>query len=420
MRSYREEEWAGLLKGARWFMGKGRVLARARPLGGWDINGDGRLELVEARYAQGAPELYAVAIERDSPVLKDCWEKAAKTLLQLAVEGGSLRSSLGRLCGKPYAYTEAKTWGEPAPESLEQSNSAALFPGHGFVKLYRKLEAGPHPEAEMGLALRRAGFNRVPRVLASLCVNGPKAPLHLGIVQEWVPHHGEAWTGLGARPDEGRAGLLGRRIAEMHRALSTRGLGRDFGLSRCESDLHARRALEGQAAKIEAQLRVAAGGKDEAARWARELLKAWPEISAFKSLGREWRLRVHGDLHLGQVLCAADDFVIVDFEGEPARPLSQRRERQNPLRDVAGMLRSFAYAEAVFADAYKDGKPGALGDAFWQAYRKELGGAPWLEGNEQKALRAYVRAKALYEVGYELSSRPSWLPIPARGLLESL
>jgi maltose alpha-D-glucosyltransferase/alpha-amylase len=144
------------------------------------------------------------------------------------------------------------------------------------------------------------------------------------------------------------------------------------------------------------------------------------------------RIRTHGDLHLGQVLFTGDDFVLIDFEGEPARPLRERRYKRHPLRDVAGMLRSFSYAAE---SALRTGssrsqdtervRPWGVAWATWvgAAYLAgylEVAGAlvPAEPGLRRMLLDFYVMEKCIYEIGYELNNRPDWLPIPMRGLLE--
>jgi maltose alpha-D-glucosyltransferase/alpha-amylase len=146
-------------------------------------------------------------------------------------------------------------------------------------------------------------------------------------------------------------------------------------------------------------------------------------------------IRCHGDYHLGQTLVTDDDVVILDFEGEPARPLAERRARSSPLRDVAGMLRSFSYAASTAARSATSG--GAAGEAagawrqweaaagrlFLNSYRDAAAGAgilPLAPANFDALLRAYLVDKAIYEVGYELNNRPDWLAIPLTGVRRCL
>jgi len=149
------------------------------------------------------------------------------------------------------------------------------------------------------------------------------------------------------------------------------------------------------------------------------------------------RIRIHGDYHLGQVLRAKDDFLIVDFEGEPARPLEERRRKQSPLRDVAGMMRSFSYAAFAALDLHKQRHPEssaaletwaaawerAASAAFLSNYREVMAANPGLLPQPEQAqalLLAFLLEKALYELLYELNNRPSWLRIPLGGVLSLL
>jgi len=142
------------------------------------------------------------------------------------------------------------------------------------------------------------------------------------------------------------------------------------------------------------------------------------------------RTRIHGDYHLGQVLVAKNDFVIIDFEGEPARPPADRRRKRSALVDVAGMVRSFQYAGHVAADANPRRSDGDAAEAwalavtlqFLRAYLEAADGRPFLplEPDDRRALfEAHLLEKALYEVRYELSNRPEWVSIPVRSLLEA-
>ena len=147
------------------------------------------------------------------------------------------------------------------------------------------------------------------------------------------------------------------------------------------------------------------------------------------------RTRIHGDYHLGQVVAVKNDYVILDFEGEPSRSLAERRAKHSPLKDVAGMLRSFSYAAWSALSAYAARRPESLArlepwailwqrsvsGAFLRAYRATAGSAPFLPASRdglRTVLAAYVLDKALYEVRYELNNRPDWVRIPLRGVLE--
>ena len=146
------------------------------------------------------------------------------------------------------------------------------------------------------------------------------------------------------------------------------------------------------------------------------------------------KTRFHGDFHLGQVLAVKNDFFIVDFEGEPARPLADRRRKSSPLRDVAGMIRSFDYASFTAVRQLAEARPAAeprmqqlaeawrqrAVDGFRAAYRKTMRGCPAYPASKKHAramLAFFTLEKAIYEVSYELANRPGWVDIPLNGIL---
>jgi maltose alpha-D-glucosyltransferase/alpha-amylase len=254
-----------------------------------------------------------------------------------------------------------------------------------------------------------------------------------------------------ARVSIDAAALLGRRTAEMHLALATptddpafaaepftpEDLNRD--VLRIEDQIRsAFDALRSKLASLPEDI------ADEAALLLsrrRELLTRARSIAAGDAAGRKFR--IHGDYHLGQTLRiatdsapAGGDFVMLDFEGEPARPLAERRRKQSPLKDVAGMVRSFSYAAFSALDRFRSMHPDREGAAenlmgwsrawesaavaaFLQAYRKAMAAEPELlppDGRAQDLLRAYLLEKGMYEVLYELDNRPAWLRIPLTGI----
>jgi maltose alpha-D-glucosyltransferase/alpha-amylase len=243
------------------------------------------------------------------------------------------------------------------------------------------------------------------------------------------------------------AALLGRRTAELHLALATPTqdaaftaeptTGNDLAEDRERIDRQATSAMN----SLQAALQSASGAMStEAVTLANAVLlekdKLFARIHLLNGESGAFgsRIRIHGDYHLGQLLRTDEDFLVVDFEGEPARSLEERRSKQSPLRDVAGMLRSFGYAaqsalrdfltehpenaEALqaWARAWED----AAGSAFLAAYHQTIAARPDLLPGSEEAdviLQALLLEKAFYELLYELNNRPAWLPIPLNGLL---
>jgi len=330
---------------------------------------------------------------------------------------------------------------------VEQSNSSTIVGGQAVAKLIRRLEPGPSRDAELPRALQRTGFAHVPGVLGELTIDlrardGEAVGL---VVHEAVANDGDVWQWTQdelARvidalvteqepavdemltPSLELAGLLGRRTAELHRAL-------------------ARTTAEPQSYTLLYQRGLHQGIRSELRETQRMLTRAGgPDLDGDKVLTRVEALRerklaaqridIHGDLHLGQILWTGRDVVFIDFEGEPARALSERAIVRNPLVDVAGIVRSFDYAGRVaVATAIDRGVvPGseqeattrlaatwieAVTDRFWNEYQDvaaDDGLIPADADDRATLLDVFVIAKALYEVRYELANRPGWVRWP--------
>jgi maltose alpha-D-glucosyltransferase/alpha-amylase len=244
------------------------------------------------------------------------------------------------------------------------------------------------------------------------------------------------------------ARLLGRRVAELHHALASDGddpafAPEPFTLLHQRSLYQSMRNLVARNFRLlrERLATLPADAAADGARLARceaQVLEACRAIIGERLSGM--RIRCHGDLHLGQVLRTGSDFVIIDFEGEPARPLGERRLKRSPLRDAAGMLRSFSYAaQAALRAAPERGvaQPPELprlerwvrywrawvGSAFLRAYLQRMAGTPLLPSGPKELavlLRFLLFEKSVYELGYELDNRPMWVAIPIRGILDLL
>ncbi len=361
----------------------------------------------------------------------------------------------------------------PTPLIAEQSNSAATYGRRFFLKLYRKLAPGENPELEIGRFLARKRFAGVPRLRGAIEYR-PRAgePMTLAVLQDLVPKSADGWTsaveaaGRAFRRALERAAirnpspkevlgdffsavkLLGRRTAELHRALASekrtekrirafgperftpaarRGLFESWrALTRRVFALLARRSKDLRADLQDSARRLRAM-EGQVLRRFRKVLDR-PLASP--------RIRCHGDFHLGQTLFTRRDVFITDFEGEPARPLAERREKHSALKDVAGMIRSFDYA-AVVALGRLDSKVverrdlWAIADAWQRAaanefrgsYEKRAKGSAFLPESREEIeflLDLYLLEKAIYELGYEIENRPAWAGIPLRALLEIL
>ncbi|MFC8732005.1 aminoglycoside phosphotransferase [Luteimicrobium sp. NPDC057192] len=307
----------------------------------------------------------------------------------------------------------------------EQSNTSVVMPqvaGGAILKVLRTVAPGPNPDLDVPRALARAGWHGVPRPLAWWSVDAPAsaaqaAELHLAILSELVPRADDgfelacAFAGR-AESFAGHAAALGTLVAQLHAALRRAyGTGPAVDGAWLVDDLRARavRAV-GEAptlARREAGIAVV-HARAEAALAASGDRHALPRLQ-----------RIHGDLHLGQVLHGADGWRVLDFEGEPLRPVAERTRPDLALRDAAGMLRSFDYAAAV-GRAHTSRWAAEARDAFWAAYRAGRGDDPASPppgaGAQDDLLAALELDKALYEVVYEVRNRPDWVGIPLAGV----
>jgi len=402
---------------------------------------------------------------------------AAAAMFDLAHTAGTRRGRSGALVGE---RSELFSRVVPAAGAaalglrvagVEQTNSTVIFGDRAILKAYRQLTVGPNPELEMGRFLGQACDPPcAPRVLGALTYRADDGrTCSVAVIHELVANRGDAWA-LAQRElartlqGGGTAGrfaslaeVLGQRTAELHLALAGRraavpDAGPDFAPEPLTAD--DRRLLADRTRHMFentlSSLSGAAGrGLPAGARGLADRLLAPSGRAAIERMLTEFRdlpletlkTRTHGDLHLGQVLAvsraqpnaagdgAVDDFVIIDFEGEPARPLYERRAKGSPLRDVMGMVRSFDYAPeaalrggaAPTADrALARGWTRQVTDAYLRAYLQAVADAPFIPRDRaqlQRLLRYYELEKVVYEVGYELNNRPDWLEIPLRGLL---
>jgi maltose alpha-D-glucosyltransferase/alpha-amylase len=359
----------------------------------------------------------------------------------------------------------------PQPEirrmSAEQSNSSLIVDDKALLKLIRRLSPGIHPEAEMSRYLTERGFANTAALLGEVVRLEPDGtPYTMVLVQGFIRNQGDGWgwtlnflsrllnstavvdpeTQIEPITDAMEAygkfaAALGRRLAELHAVLA---MPTDQPAFAPETATAA--DIEAWSSGVRTQLEAALAALAEVATWSdpqaavaaavltdrrAALLDAIDRLAAAAS--RALKSRIHGDFHLGQVLVSSRDAYIIDFEGEPARPLAERRAKTSPLRDVAGLLRSFDYAVAVAsartegpARADLPGRPAILarfaedaGSAFLAAYRAGHAASEhrWVgEDSETALLDLFLLEKAAYEICYEAANRPAWLGIPLNGL----
>ncbi len=426
-------------------------------------------------------------------------QRFCNTLLDMIKSRRRLRGSGGEVLATPTRALQAilKANGssfDASPVKAEQSNSSVIYGDSLILKVFRKTEPGVNPDLEIGRFLTEKGFPHTPPVAGMLeYQKNRNESMTLAILQGFVPNEGDAWTytldasgayferalteyadadvpnvSVAARillehtrlevPDLAQATigaylesvrLLGQRTAEMHLTLASDGRNPNFAPEPF-STLYQRsvyQSMRSLATRSFQVLRKQMSSLPESAVAEAEALLAC-ESDVLKRFGAllehkisATRIRCHGDYHLGQVLYTGKDFMIIDFEGEPARPLSERRIKRSPLRDVAGMLRSFQYAaySALFQQT-----PGAsslrlqdmvalepwanywylwTSTAFLTTYRETTGNASFLPSSQTEfevLLDAFLLEKAVYELDYELNNRPDWVRIPLQGIAQIL
>ena len=507
-----------VLPSRRWFVGKARMLRGVEITETIPFGSGAVLALVEVDYSEAEPELYAlplafapdsrreqapelpavVRLESDSPegtgLLYDPFgDPVVSRELLAAVERGERfrgqRYELAAAASPVFREIRGEGDLEPAPLKARQSNTSVRYGDRLVLKLFRKLEPGVNPELEVGRFLaEQTDFRHIPRVAGAFEVRDRRhEPMTIGILQEFVPNEGDAWSytldalgryfdrvltaGAGPAPmpaaplielarlemtadDFERLGtyvpmvrLLAERTAELHVALAS-GRDKDFEPEPF-SELYQRslydsmrsltkknfRLLRQRLADLPAAVRETA---EQVLAAEDRIVERFRRLTARK-LAAE-RIRTHGDYHLGQVLFTGRDFVILDFEGEPSRSLSERRLKRSPFRDVAGMLRSFQYAayvklfeEAADGVAPPESLPALeswalywqrwVSAAFLQAYLERAQEASFLPPADEEReilLDSYLLEKAVSELGDELNNRPDWVRIPLQGICQIL
>ena len=408
------------------------------------------LALIEARFGEGTHETYQLPLgrrpasegwdervigEADGATIYDaladpaCGREllhAMRRSAEVQAEEGTLRFRWAETAGAGLGGTV-----DVRPVGVEQSNSSVVFGDALILKAFRRVEPGVNPELELLRFLSERGFPNIAPLAGWYEYEGRFIDATLGILQEYVAGARDGWElaleELAADPDGFLEPVreLGRTTGELHTVLGSDNSSPDFA-----PDQPSQEALSLLTADVDEQIErifldlpeseavapIAGRGQD-----VREKLQALSHISAG---GRV--IRTHGDYHLGQTMLSDRGWVILDFEGEPGRPLPERRLKRSPLRDVAGMLRSFSYATAG-AELLR----GVSAPADWEERARTVfldgyfaGADPSLlppgEAPTQQLLSVFELEKAVYELRYELNNRPDWVPIPVAGILRLL
>jgi maltokinase len=448
-----EQELHDWVVAQRWFASKAREVAHLNVLEAVPLRAEAPLlvmALVEARFQPGTHETYQVPIGL-RPASEGWTERVILETGGWTVYDALADPSLGRellhamRSGDEVAVDEGTLsfhWAESAgaglggtvevrPVGVEQSNSSIVFGDELILKAFRRVEPGVNPELELLRFLSERGFPNIATLAGWYQWEGRLLDATLGILQQFLAGARDGWElaldELGSDPEKflERVRSLGEVTGQMHSALGSEGSDPAFApeepsveslslLTATIDEQIEREFLE--LPDSEAIAPIMGRGQD-----VREKLNFLSHIGAG---GRV--IRTHGDYHLGQTMLTDDGWVILDFEGEPARTLPERRLKRSPLRDVAGMLRSFSYAAA--GSALLRGRPAPDGwedrarEAFLAGYYEHVEPTLLPPGQEatSRLLAVFELEKAVYELRYELNNRPDWVAIPVAGIVRLL
>lgn len=391
--------------------------------------------LVEVRFANGGRDVYQLLLRRVDPDEADRETIGATDLYPALGDAATARELLDlvgaaarvRAGDGEFEFCAFEGWAPGAVEGttrrlgVEQTNSSVVVDEALVVKVYRRLETGVNPELELVRFLAAHGFEHVPELCGWWSYAGPALGATLGVVQRFLPGAVDGWKlvcdGLAGDSQlvAGRLARLGEVIGGMHRILASAPEDPVFAPEEASHETLALLAatVDDEIEEVfehlpddEALVPIAGCGGA-----VRDLLHGLGTVGTVGLL-----IRDHGDLHLGQALWAADDWFVVDFEGEPARPLTERRAKRSPLRDVAGMLRSITYAATVTgSDAPVEER---LRSAFLDAYLAAIEPSGILPPPSQveRLIAVFELEKAVYELRYELAHRPEWVYVPVAGI----
>jgi trehalose synthase-fused probable maltokinase len=429
-----EQALIDFVREQRWFGARSRMVGHASVIDRAifrDSEPALELQLVEMRFDTGTHETYQLLTNQELDALSD--PQAARELVRMirsntklpAEEGIVEFSAVESFANEGHELREARAVG------TEQTNTSIVFDDELILKVFRRLEAGINPELELLRFLTLHGFENIAALGGWYAYSGRPMDATLGILQRYVAGALDGWDLALDTMTEGSERFLQRlhRLGEVTGQMHTL-LGSDVSDPSFAPEEPSAESLGLLTASIDDEIESIFVSLPEDVDTLAPILGRGEEVRErlrlLTQVGGTGRvIRHHGDFHLGQTLSAGDDWVIIDFEGEPARSLPERRRKRSPLRDVAGMLRSFAYA----ATATKllrgvDPPPGweaRAREEFLRGYRSTIEPSLIPSGSAMdKLLAVFELEKAVYELRYELNHRPDWLQIPVAGIVRML
>ena len=441
------------VEGRRWFGAKSEEVVHARVLDAAQLRSQPPVlaaAIAEVRFAPGTHQLYQLLLGY-RPADEGWGEEVvgkvagqivydalvdpalARELVHLMRSGTAVQGDEGAITFGSVDLTafEADIY-EPRPIGVEQSNTSVVFGDDLILKAYRRLEAGINPELEVLRFLTEREFPNIAALVGWYAYSGPLISATLGVLQRFVADAVDGWElaldELSSDPDAflGRVRRLGEVTGDLHSALASDSTEPDFSPEEPSSEALALLTATVDE-EIEAIFLDLPAGDERLEPIAGRGEEVRDRLRLFSHVGAAGKvIRHHGDYHLGQVLWSGGDWLVIDFEGEPARSLPERRQKRSPLRDVAGMLRSFAYAasasEIMRGATAPDGWETRARELFLEGYFEHVDPSIVPPGQEarNRLMAVFELEKAVYELRYELNNRPDWVGIPVAGILRIL
>ena len=445
-----EEQLHEWVLAQRWFGSKAREVAQLNVLEAVTLRAESPLlvlALVEARFHTGTHELYQVPLGLRPA--GDRWDArvigAAEgwTVYDALADGAHGRELLHQIRGSADVAAQDGTlrfrWAESAaagyggtvdvrPVGVEQSNSSVVFGDELILKVFRRLEPGVNPELELLRFLSERGFPHIAPLAGWYEYAGRLVDATLGTLQEYLTGARDGWA-LCLDDLDGfvpRARDLGRVTGRLHTCLGSEAGDPDFAPEEPSTEnlslLTA--TVDEEIERMFVDLDPHDPALDPLAGRGLDVRERLQMLSHIGTGGR--LIRTHGDFHLGQTMLTDRGWVVLDFEGEPARPLPERRRKRSPLRDVAGMLRSFAYAASAADQQRGEAAPAGweerARESFLEGYFETVDARLLPPGHDaiSRLLSVFELEKAVYELRYELNNRPDWIGIPVAGIVRLL